>query len=460
MSTAPNSSKSPKKVVVFDYGFGNVRSAERALARTGADVEITRDFDTAMNADGLLVPGVGAFAACMRGLKEARGDWIIGRRLSGGRPVMGICVGMQILFARGIEHGVETEGLDEWPGAVEPLRAEIVPHMGWNTVDAPAARAVRRTGRGRALLLRALLRRPGLVPRCAQPADARSQGDLVHARRAVRGRRRERRAVGHAVPPREVRRRRSPAPHQLDRNTVSKLELLPAVDVRDGQAVRLVHGESGTETSYGSPLEAALAWQRSGAEWLHLVDLDAAFGTGDNRALIAEVAGAMDIKVELSGGIRDDDTLAAALATGCTRVNLGTAALETPEWVAEVIAEHGDKIAVGLDVRGTTLRGRGWTRDGGDLYETLARLDKEGCARYVVTDIAKDGTLQGPNLELLKNVCAVTDRPVVASGGVSSLDDLRAIAELVPLGVEGSIVGKALYAEAFTLEEALEAVAR
>ena len=192
-----------------------------------------------------------------------------------------------------------------------------------------------------------------------------------------------------------------------------------------------------SETSYGSPLEAALAWQRSGAEWLHLVDLDAAFGTGDNRELIAEVAGAMDIKVELSGGIRDDATLAAALATGCTRVNLGTAALETPEWVAKVIAEHGDKIAVGLDVRGTTLRGRGWTRDGGDLYETLERLDSEGCARYVVTDIAKDGTLQGPNLELLRNVCAATDRPVVASGGVSSLDDLRAIAELVPAGCRG-----------------------
>jgi len=238
----------------------------------------------------------------------------------------------------------------------------------------------------------------------------------------------------------------------------SKLELLPAVDVRDGQAVRLVHGESGSETAYGDPLQAALAWQNAGAQWLHLVDLDAAFGTGDNRARIAEVTGAMDIKVELSGGIRDDETLAAALATGCHRVNLGTAALETPEWVAKVIAEHGEKIAVGLDVRGTTLRGRGWTRDGGDLYETLERLDAEGCARYVVTDINKDGTLKGPNLELLRNVCAVTDRPVVASGGVSSLDDLRAIATLVPEGVEGAIVGKALYAKAFTLEEALEAV--
>ncbi|MFF9342061.1 MULTISPECIES: bifunctional 1-(5-phosphoribosyl)-5-((5-phosphoribosylamino)methylideneamino)imidazole-4-carboxamide isomerase/phosphoribosylanthranilate isomerase PriA [unclassified Streptomyces] len=240
---------------------------------------------------------------------------------------------------------------------------------------------------------------------------------------------------------------------------MSTLELLPAVDVRDGQAVRLVHGESGSETSYGSPLEAALSWQRSGAEWLHLVDLDAAFGTGDNRELVRRITEAMDIKVELSGGIRDDASLAAALATGCTRVNLGTAALETPEWVAKVIAEHGDKIAVGLDVRGTTLKGRGWTSEGGDLYETLARLDSEGCARYVVTDIGRDGTLTGPNTELLKNVCAATDKPVVASGGVSSLDDLRVLAGLTGLGVEGAIVGKALYAGAFTLEEALEAVA-
>lgn len=238
------------------------------------------------------------------------------------------------------------------------------------------------------------------------------------------------------------------------------LELLPAVDVRNGQAVRLVHGESGSETSYGDPLEAALAWQRAGARWLHLVDLDAAFGTGDNRERIAEVTAAMDIQVELSGGIRDDASLARALATGCARVNLGTAALETPSWVARIIAEQGDRIAVGLDVRGTTLRGRGWTRDGGDLYETLARLDAEGCARYVVTDIAKDGTLQGPNLELLRGVCAATDRPVVASGGVSSLEDLRALTTLVPQGVEGAIVGKALYAGAFTLEEALAAVSR
>ncbi len=236
------------------------------------------------------------------------------------------------------------------------------------------------------------------------------------------------------------------------------LELLPAVDVADGQAVRLVQGEAGSETSYGDPVDAALQWQRDGAEWVHLVDLDAAFGRGSNRELLARVVGTLDVKVEMSGGIRDDASLEAALATGCARVNLGTAALEQPEWCARAIAEHGDRIAVGLDVRGTRLAARGWTSEGGELFETLARLDADGCPRYVVTDVRRDGTLTGPNLQLLQDVCAVTDRPVVASGGVSSLDDLRAIAALTEVGVEGAIVGKALYAGAFTLEEALAAV--
>jgi 1-(5-phosphoribosyl)-5-[(5-phosphoribosylamino)methylideneamino] imidazole-4-carboxamide isomerase/N-(5'phosphoribosyl)anthranilate isomerase len=236
------------------------------------------------------------------------------------------------------------------------------------------------------------------------------------------------------------------------------LVLLPAVDVADGAAVRLVQGEAGTETSYGEPLEAALAWQRDGAEWLHLVDLDAAFGRGDNRELLASVVKQLDIAVELSGGIRDDASLDSALATGAARVNLGTAALESPEWVRRAIARHGDRIAVGVDVRGTTLAARGWTKEGGDLWETLARLDADGCARYVVTDVHRDGTLTGPNLQLLRDVCARTDAPVVASGGVSSLHDLRAIAGLSDIGVEGAIVGKALYAGAFTLPEALAAV--
>jgi phosphoribosylanthranilate isomerase len=238
----------------------------------------------------------------------------------------------------------------------------------------------------------------------------------------------------------------------------NRLELLPAVDVADGQAVRLVQGEAGSETSYGDPVEAALGFQEQGAEWIHLVDLDRAFGRGTNQELLAEVVGRLDVKVEMSGGIRDDASLRAALATGCRRVNIGTAALEHPDWCARAIAEFGDRIAVGLDVRGTTLAARGWTEEGGDLWEVLERLERDGCARYVVTDVTKDGTLTGPNLGLLREMCARTDRPVVASGGVSSLDDLRALAALVPIGVEGAIVGKALYAQAFTLEEALAAM--
>jgi phosphoribosyl isomerase A len=239
---------------------------------------------------------------------------------------------------------------------------------------------------------------------------------------------------------------------------VSALILLPAVDVAGGQAVRLVQGAAGSETSYGDPLDAALAWQSAGAEWIHLVDLDAAFGRDSNAGLLSRVVGTVDVKVEMSGGIRDDASLERALATGCARVNIGTAAMENPEWVRSVIGRHGDRIAVGLDVRGRTLAARGWTKEGGDLYEALDRLDAEGCARYVITDVLKDGMLRGPNLDLYQDVCARTKAPVVASGGVSSLADLRALASLVPAGVEGAIVGKALYAGAFTLAEALAEV--
>ncbi|CAB4334032.1 MAG: bifunctional 1-(5-phosphoribosyl)-5-((5-phosphoribosylamino)methylideneamino)imidazole-4-carboxamide isomerase/phosphoribosylanthranilate isomerase PriA [Actinobacteria bacterium] len=241
---------------------------------------------------------------------------------------------------------------------------------------------------------------------------------------------------------------------------MSYLELLPAVDVKDGRAVRLVQGELSQESIYGAPLDVALEFQAAGAEWLHLVDLDAAFGRGDNAELLAQVVGALDIKVELSGGIRDDESLRRALATGCHRVNLGTAALEDPEWTARVIGEFGDRIAVGLDVRGHVLAARGWTKEGGDLFETLSRLEKDGCARYVVTDVTKDGTLAGPNLELLQSVCAATKKPVVASGGISSLADIAALCALNETGVEGAIVGKALYAGAFTLQEALKVTGR
>lgn len=238
------------------------------------------------------------------------------------------------------------------------------------------------------------------------------------------------------------------------------LELLPAVDVVNGQAVRLVQGEAGSETSYGSPLEAASNWQNQGAEWVHLVDLDAAFGRGSNAELLREVVQNLNIKVELSGGLRDDASLEAALDLGVARVNLGTAALENPEWTAKVIDRFGDKIAVGLDVRGTTLAGRGWTKEGGNLWEVLKRLEDSGCARYVVTDVTKDGTLRGPNVELLREMCQRTSKPVVASGGISSLEDLRVLRTLVGEGVEGAIVGKALYANQFTMSEALDVAGR
>lgn len=236
---------------------------------------------------------------------------------------------------------------------------------------------------------------------------------------------------------------------------MSRLILLPAVDVVDGKAVRLTRGEAGTETDYGHPLEAARSFAEAGAQWLHLVDLDAAFGRGSNAPLLMEITKELPINVELSGGIRDDASLARALEAGARRVNLGTAALEDPEWTEAVIKEFGDRIAVGLDVRGETLSARGWTRDGGDLFETIERLNEAGCVRYVVTDVARDGMLSGPNVELLARVCAATDAAVVASGGVSSLADIAALRELVDAGLEGAIVGKALYAGAFTLAEAL-----
>ena len=239
---------------------------------------------------------------------------------------------------------------------------------------------------------------------------------------------------------------------------MNELVLLPAVDVQGGQAVQLTQGVAGSEKVFGDPLAAARRWQDAGARWLHLVDLDAAFGRGSNAEVIAEITAAMELNVELSGGIRDDESLERALATGCRRVNIGTAALENPDWCDRVIGEHGDRIAIGLDVRGTRLAARGWTREGGELFETLERLNAAGCARYVVTDVASDGMLSGPNLQLLRDVCARTDAPVVASGGITTLDDLRALRDLVPLGVEGAIVGTALYVGKFTIADALAAV--
>lgn len=233
------------------------------------------------------------------------------------------------------------------------------------------------------------------------------------------------------------------------------LELLPAVDVQGGQAVQLVQGVAGTEKTFGDPLEAARRWQDAGSGWIHLVDLDAAFGRGSNAELLSGIIDQLAIDVELSGGIRDDASLEAALATGCRRVNIGTAALEQPEWCEEVIAEFGDRIAIGLDVRGENLAARGWTTEGGPWQETVDRLAAAGCERFVVTDVEADGMLTGPNFELLDAVAKRSGRKVIASGGIASLDHLRRLRGLVEAGVEGAIVGTALYVGRFTIEEAL-----
>ena len=443
-------------VVVFDYGFGNVRSMVRALANLDLDVTLTSDHRQALEADGLVVPGVGAFGACMEGLKSVGGDRVIKDRLRAGRPVLGVCVGEQIMFERGMEHGDGTPGLGLIKGDVELLDADVVPHMGWDTVEAPEG----------SVLLKGVENERfyfvhSFAAMSASPADTSADqldfGDAeehvtrIRARQSQQSQNRK----FKSVIARSVER---PKTVQRNERYDMSLTLLPAVDVRDGKAVRLRQGESGSETDYGSPLEAARTWVESGAEWIHLVDLDAAFGTGNNRdqlrAIVKELGD--KVNIEMSGGVRDDASLDAALEAGAARVNIGTAALENPDWTASVIKKYGDRVAVGLDVRGHTLAARGWVKEGGDLFETMKFLDSVGCSRYVVTDVARDGMMSGPNIELLREVASRTDAKVTASGGISKLDDLRNIKELAELGVDAAILGKSLYARAFTLEEALE----
>jgi 1-(5-phosphoribosyl)-5-[(5-phosphoribosylamino)methylideneamino] imidazole-4-carboxamide isomerase/N-(5'phosphoribosyl)anthranilate isomerase len=235
------------------------------------------------------------------------------------------------------------------------------------------------------------------------------------------------------------------------------LELLPAIDVAGAKSIRLTAGDSQSATEYGSPLDVAKAFVDSGAQWIHLVDLDAAFSRGSNLETIAEVVQQCPgIKVELSGGIRDASSLEAALALNPKRVVLSTLALADLDFTAKALEHHGHLIAVGLDVRGSRLEARGQAEQGGELADMLAALEDFGCSRYVVTDVTRDGTLGGPNLELLQYVLARTAKPVVASGGISSLGDIRALKALVQQGLEGAILGKALYANNFTLEQAIE----
>lgn len=233
------------------------------------------------------------------------------------------------------------------------------------------------------------------------------------------------------------------------------LELLPAVDVQGGQAVQLVQGVAGSEKTFGDPLAAARRFADAGARWIHLVDLDAAFGRGSNAGLLAEMIDQLDLNVELSGGIRDDASLERALATGCRRVNIGTAALERPQWCEEILASHGDRIAIGIDVRGDRLAARGWTTEAGPWPESVERLAAAGCERFVVTDVEADGMLTGPNFQLLDEVARRSQQKVVASGGIASLEHLRRLRELVPTGIEGAIVGTALYVGRFTIDDAL-----
>jgi 1-(5-phosphoribosyl)-5-[(5-phosphoribosylamino)methylideneamino] imidazole-4-carboxamide isomerase/N-(5'phosphoribosyl)anthranilate isomerase len=236
------------------------------------------------------------------------------------------------------------------------------------------------------------------------------------------------------------------------------LEILPAIDVKDGVAIRLTKGELDNQSKYGDPLEVAGEFVKSGVNWIHLVDLDAAFGLGNNFEILDSIIKSVDIKIQLSGGITDDESLNRALTTNCSRINLGTAALENPEWVESVIKKHGDKIAVALDVDGKVLSPRGGSKSGGDLFQMITRLDKSGCARYVLTDVNRDGALSGPNLELLKEVTSFTKTPIVASGGVSSLSDVKALMQLTDQGVEAVIIGKGLYTGAFTLAQVLATV--
>lgn len=234
------------------------------------------------------------------------------------------------------------------------------------------------------------------------------------------------------------------------------LTLYPAVDIKDGRAVRLTQGRADQETVYDAdPVAAAQRFADAGSEWLHVVDLDAAFtGEPRNRHLIERIVEATGCRVQASGGVRTLDDVEASLGYGAERVVIGTMALTNPDFVREVLDTVGPRIAVGLDARGSVLQARGWTEEAGDLFDAIEQFSAMGVPRFVYTDVARDGMLQGPNVEMLTKVADATDAHVTASGGVSSLEDLRILAGCHER-VDAAIVGKALYADAFTIDEAL-----
>jgi phosphoribosylanthranilate isomerase len=442
------------------------------LAATGARVELTADPVLAQRADGLVVPGVGAFAACMDQLAAVGGSEIILRRVMAGKPILGICVGHQILFAQGVEHGIKTPGVGLFPGTVELVPTRRLPHMGWNEVRPPAESAVfAQVAAERFYFVHSYA---ALSP-AAVPADAAVTWTTHEATDLIA-------AVewGPVTSTQFHPEKSGPAGAALLRawvnqlggkelgfhlggyytpNAMSAFTVLPAVDMMQGQAVQLVQGVPGSKKVFGDPFAAAQRWCQAGAEWLHLVDLDAAFGCSRNSETAARIVAELDLKVELTGGIRDDASLSSALATGCARVNIGTAALERPDWAAQAVAAYPDRVAIALDVKDGQVAARGWTTQAGEIDELIDRLTAAGCRRFVVTDVDSDGTLGGPNLELLRHVAERTPAQVTASGGIARLDDLRALLALAAVGVDSAIVGTALYLGAFTLPEALAAVA-
>ena len=238
------------------------------------------------------------------------------------------------------------------------------------------------------------------------------------------------------------------------------LNVIPAIDIKGARAVRLKQGKKDHVTDYGDPVERAYEFQRAGAEWLHVVDLDAAFGEGSNWKIVESIVKQIDIKVEVSGGIRDDRSLDRALSSGSHRVTIGTAAMENPAWISEKFEDLAEKIIVALDIRDGRVATRGWTEETVPYREAIKRLDGVGCLRYMVTDISKDGTLTGPNLSLLEDVASNTESSVIASGGVALLEDIASLRHLVALGIEGAVIGKALYEGVFTVAEAIEVAER
>jgi phosphoribosylformimino-5-aminoimidazole carboxamide ribotide isomerase len=239
------------------------------------------------------------------------------------------------------------------------------------------------------------------------------------------------------------------------------MDLYPAIDLRDGRCVRLVQGDYDRETVYSDdPVEQARSFEVAGASWIHVVDLDAArTGRAVNRHIIGDIACAVDARIQTGGGIRDEAAASAVFETGVARVVLGTAALEQPPLVERLAKRF--PVAVGLDARGRDLAVRGWEKGSGhDLLELARQFSDVGVAALVVTEIGRDGMLSGPDLEGLAAVLEVTSVDVIASGGVGTLDDLRALAALEVGGrrLAGAIVGKALYESRFTLAEALHAV--